>query len=241
VRIGNVAIKDSASGETATIDSLSGDFSDLVEGTPRQFSLRANAIKASAAMIAGAPERRAIMDALGYKDFVINIAIDGGYDDKSDTLTLTGLSVDTSGVGKLTISGKFSGMPIGRIAANDDVNKAKKTTSGAKLENLQLRFDNGGLVEKIVSMQAESTGSTREEIVEQAKAAVGVTFMLTGNADFGDKAAGAVETFLSSPKSITISAAPAAPVSIGKIVDAGLDSWGTLTDLLGVDVKANDQ
>lgn len=241
VRIGQVAIKDAASGETGSIDSLSGDFGEPVEGAPRQFSLRANTIKVSAAMLAGAPEQKAVVDSLGYKDFTINIAIDGGYDDKSDTLTLTSFAVDTSDVGKLTVSGKFSGMPIGRIAANDDVNKARKTTSGAKLDNLQLRFDNGGLVERIVGMQAQSTGSTRAEIVEQAKAAVGVAFMLTGNADFGDKAAGAVETFLSSPKSITISVAPAAPVSLGKIVDAGLDSWGSLTDLLGLDVKANDQ
>jgi hypothetical protein len=130
-------------------------------------------------------------------------------------------------------------MPIGRIAANSDMDKAKKTTSGAKLDHLQVRFDNAGLVERVVKMQAESTGSTREEIVEQAKSAVGITFMLTGNADFADKVAGAVETFLDAPRSFTVSAAPAQPVSLGKIVDTGLDALGALPDLLGVEVKAN--
>jgi hypothetical protein len=221
-----------------TIDEAAADFAEVVAGSPRGFVMRAGKIHVSADQIARMPSYKHVLDLLGYKDFTISIASEGGYDDKADMLTLKSFTVDTAGVGTLALSGTFSGMPIGRIATTgDSVGK----TAHAKLNNLQAHFTNGGVVERVIEMQAKATGSTHDQVVEQATAAVAVTFVLSGNLDFGEKISTAIGTFLADPKSLTFTAAPAEPVTLGRIFAAAVGARDTLPDLLSVDVKANDQ
>ena len=204
---------------------------------PRSFSMRAGPIAFKTDLLARMPTYRRVVELLGYKDFVVNVASEGGYDDKSDTLALSSFTVDTADVGKVTVSGKFSGMSLGRIATKSD---SVGTTAQAKLDNLQIHFANGGVVERVIDMQANSSGSSREEIVEQATAVVSVTFMFSGNAGFAEKITAAVGTFLADPKTLTFIAAPAKPVTLGQIFAAAIGARETLPDLLSVDVKANE-
>jgi len=221
-----------------TIDEAASDFGEVVEGAPRGFAMRVGKINVGADQLAAVPSYKHVLDLLGYKDFVISIASEGGYDDKTDTLTLKSLAIDTADVGTVEISGTFSGMPIGRIATTgDSVGK----TAHAKLDNVQVNFRNSGIVERVLKMQAEATGSTHDEVVEQATAAVAVTFILAGNLEFGEKISTAIGAFLADPQSLTFTAAPAAPVTFGQIFAAAVGARETLPDLLGVDVKANGQ
>jgi hypothetical protein len=220
-----------------TIDEVVSQFSEVKAGEPRGFTMHAGPIAAKTDLLSTMPSYRRVVELLGYKDFVVNVASEGGYDDKSDTLTLSSFAIDTANVGKLTISGKFSGMSLGRIATKSD---SVGTTAQAKLDNLQIHFANGGVVERVIDMQANSSGSSRDEIVEQATAVVAVTFMFSGNAGFADKITGAVGTFLADPKTLTFTAAPAKPVTLGQIFAAAIGAKETLPDLLSVDVKANE-
>jgi hypothetical protein len=221
-----------------TIDEASSDFAEVVEGSPRSYSMRIGKIKLGTDQIAAIPSYKHVLDLLGYNDFTVSIASEGGYDDKTDTLTLKSFTVDTENVGTLELAGTFSGMPIGRIATTGDT--VEKTTK-AKMNNLQVHFKNSGIVERVLKMQAEATGSTPSEVVEQATAAVAVTFVLAGNLEFGEKISTAIGTFLADPQSLTLTAAPPEPVTFGKIFAAAVGEREKLPDLLGIDVKANDK
>ncbi|MEO8667096.1 MAG: hypothetical protein ABI399_01155 [Bauldia sp.] len=237
VRLTGIKLASSEGAAPVTIDEVVSDFGDVKPGEPRGFAMRAGPIKATIDVLADTPNYRHVLELLGYSDLTVNVASEGGYDDKTDTLFLRSFSIDTANVGKLTVSGKFSGMSLGRIAVKDD---SVGTTAQAKLDNLQVHFANSGIVERVIDMQANATGSTRDEVIEQATAVATVTFMLAGNIAFSEKIATAVGTFLADPKTLTFTATPATPVTIGKIFAAAIGAQETLPDLLGVDVKANE-
>jgi hypothetical protein len=238
VHLTGIELAAAAGASPVTIDEVVSEFGDVKAGEPRGFSMRAGPIKANIDALAEMPNYRHVLELLGYKDFTINVASEGGYDDKTDTLSLGSFTLDATDVGKVTVAGKFSGMSLGQIAARDD---SVGTTAKAKLDNMQVHFANGGVVERVIDMQANATGSTHDEVVEQATAVVTLTFMLAGNITFAEKIGTAFGTFLADPKTLTFTAAPAAPVTLGKIFAAAIGARETLPDLLGVDVKANDQ
>jgi len=136
--------------------------------------------------------------------FSLSIALDGGYEHTTDTLTLRTLTIDTADVGKLAIDGKFSGVPLSKLT---DGNATQDLASKGKLESFHLRFDNSGIVEKVLDMQAQQSGVKRADIVTQFTGALPLLLNVVGNQAFQDKIATAVTAFLNDPKSITLSAA----------------------------------
>ena len=137
VRVAGIQIAVSDGGSPVTIDEVASEFGEVAAGQPRSFSMRAGPIAFKTDLLARMPTYRRVVELLGYKDFVVNVASEGGYDDKSDTLALSSFTVDTADVGKVTVSGKFSGMSLGRIATKSD---SVGTTAQAKLDNLQTSF-----------------------------------------------------------------------------------------------------
>src|SRR5207237_1232587 len=146
------------------------------------------------------------------------------------TLTLRTLTVDAANVGKLAIDGKVTGVPLSKLA---DQNAAQDLTTKGKLQSFRLRFDNGGIVEKVLEMQAQQAGVKRADIVAQFTGALPLLLNFIGNEAFQGKIATAVTSFLNDPKSITVSAAPSEPVGFDKIVNAISAAPQTVPDLVG--------
>jgi hypothetical protein len=165
------------------------------------------------------------------------MTIDGGYQTASDTLDFRSFVIDTTNVGKITIGGKFPGIPLSKLENPD---QASSVAATAKLESFSFRFDNAGIVEKLLDMQAKQSGLSKEDFVAQITG--GLPFMLNfiGNEAFQKKVADAATAFLNDPKSITISAKPASAVGFTQIMGAGQSAPQTLPDLLGADIQANN-
>ena len=207
------------------------------DGTPNQFTTNVNGIKLPPALFSD-PQQTAILAALGYTDgFSLSVALDGGYEHTTDTLTVRTFTIDTADVGKLAIDGKFSGVPLSKLT---DGNAAQDLTAKGKLENFHIRFDNSGIVEKVLDMQAQQSGVKRADIVTQFTGALPLLLNVVGNQAFQDKIATAVTAFLNDPKSITLSAAPSAPVGFDAIMNAAQSAPQTVPDLVGADISAND-
>ena len=60
------------------------------------------------------------------------------------------------------------------------------------------------------------------------------------NPAFTEKTVAAVTAFLKDPKSITITAKPAAPVAVQQLLEIDQTNPGAAIDMLGVSVTAND-
>lgn len=207
------------------------------DGTPKDFTMNVNSINVPAALYAEEPQAKAMIDALGYDGFVVNVNLAGGYETATDTVTLRGFTIDTVDAGKLSVEGKFTGVPLSKLANESTANDVAAT---GKLDTLTIRFDNAGIVERALDMQAKMMGGSREDVVNQIAPAL--PFMLTaiGNQGFQDKLAAAAQTFLKDPKSIAITAKPAEAVPFSKIMTTAQEAPQTLPDVLVVDVVANN-
>ena len=80
----------------------------------------------------------------------------------------------------------------------------------------------------------------REDIVAQLNGALPFMLNALNNPSFQEKVAKAAQTFLSDPKSITITASPAAPVPFQQIMGSAMTAPQSLPDTLALDVTANN-
>jgi hypothetical protein len=219
-----------------TVASVDGKVAVDDKGSPTDFTGHLISLKIPLESIED--DQRAVIQALGYNEpFEVNMTIDGGYQTASDTLDFRSFVIDTTNVGKITIGGRFPGVPLSKL---ENPEQAKTVASTAKLESFSFRFDNAGIVEKLLDMQAKQSGMSKEDFVTQITG--GLPFMLNfiGNEAFQKKVADAATAFLNDPKSITISAKPAAAVTFVQIMGAGQTAPQTLPDLLGADIQANN-
>ena len=206
-------------------------------GNPRDFDMKVNAINVPPEVFASDAQSKAVLDQLGYNGFVVNVNVAGGYETDGDKVTLRTFAIDAADVGKLAISGKFNGVSLSKLF--QDGNPGEASANGT-LESLTIRFDNSGIVERVLDMQAKMMGVQRQDVVAQTAGALPFMLNFLGNPSFQQKVAQAGTSFLNDPKSLTISASPAQPVPFSQITSAAGQSPQSLPDLLAVDVTANN-
>ncbi|HET7716023.1 MAG TPA: hypothetical protein VFK86_10390 [Bauldia sp.] len=211
---------------------------DLDEGgLPRDFALNVASINIPPELIATAEgDFRQLVEGLGYESFVVNILIEGGYETGSDRLTLRNFAIDAPDVGKFSLAGTISGVKASDLA--DD--QSPDALANGKLENLTIRFDNAGVVERALDMQAKMMGASREDVVAQLNGALPFMLNAINNPAFQEKVAKAGSAFLTDPKSLTITVSPAEPVAFQEIMGNVMSAPQTLPDMLSIDVTANN-
>ncbi len=211
---------------------------DLDEGgLPRDFALNVASINISPELVANADsDFKQLAEGLGYDSFVINVQVEGGYETAKDRLTLRTFAIDAPEVGKFSLAGTISDVKASDLATD----QSPDALANGKLENLTIRFDNAGVVERALDMQAKMMGASREDIVAQLNGALPFMLNALNNPSFQEKVAKAAQTFLSDPKSITITASPAAPVPFQQIMGSAMTAPQSLPDTLALDVTANN-
>jgi hypothetical protein len=116
---------------------------------------------------------------------------------------------------------------------------AQNALTAATLHSASITFRNAGIVDRLLEEQARSTGSSKEQFATGFSMALPFMLNFIGNQPFQQKLAEPLGTFIMDPKTITITAAPGAPVPMMAIAGAAMGAYDTLPDLLALDVKAN--
>lgn len=211
---------------------------DLDEGgLPRDFALNIASIDIPAELIATADDDfRQLMEGLGYSSLMLNMVIEGGYETAADRLTLRNFAMEAPDVGKFSLAGTISGVKASELADN----ASPDALANGKLENLTIRFDNSGVVERALDMQAKMMGASREDIVAQLNGALPFMLNAINNPPFQEKVAKAAQAFLTDPKSLTITASPAQPIPFQEIMGSAMAAPQSLPDMLAIDVTANN-
>lgn len=211
---------------------------DLDEGgLPRDFALNVASISVPQEIIAGADDDfRQLMEGLGYTSLMVNLILEGGYETGSDRLTVRNFAIDAADVGKFAFSGVISGVKASEMTGD----ASSDALANGKLESLSIRFDNAGVVERALDMQAKMMGASREDIVAQLNGALPFMLNAINNPAFQEKVAKAGQAFLTDPKSLTITANPAQPIAFQDIMGSAMSAPQTLPDTLAIDVTANN-
>lgn len=151
--------------------------------------------------------------------------------------------LDGRDIGSLFIDLAADGIPLALFGAFDVAEPDPETllpfAQGVSFKRARIRFEDGSLTGRLLSMMAEAEDMDVEPFV--ADIAEGIEIGLTEILDhkLAQEVSASLATYLNDPKSITFALAPKLPVGFDQIM-AGLEDPLALIELLQVSVTAND-
>lgn len=234
--LGAVAINQAETGDPIAIAALSVEIGEIAEGTPTAILVKATGARLPASIVTN-PIGGAMIEGLGYTEFLADVTMDSTYDMAADTVTVRALTIDAAEIGKIAVTAEFSGLSFRGLS---DPEESAAARAAARLDSMTVRFDDAGFVGRMLDMQADMIGGTPEEVRGQlVYGALPFALSFVDNVSFRDAFLTAAAAFLENPHSLTITAAPSAPVPLGQVMRAALRTPLALPDLLTADVVAN--
>lgn len=204
------------------------------------------------------PKAKDALKKLGYERLSGDLALDVGWDANSGRLDIREYALTLDDVGRLNIAFQVTGYTMEFIralqqaqvaaAANPDAKAAEQAAGLAMLGMMSrlsfvdasIRFDDGSLTKRALSMAGEQQGVSGEQMGQALKGMLPLMLGQLGMPALQQQISAAANTYLDNPESLTISASPAEPVAFPMIMGAGMGDPKQLVDLLGVTVSAND-
>lgn len=186
---------------------------------------------------------------LGYTSLSFDIGGNGNIDIGSEKM---GFNVDIFYAGKdmgtLKIGAGVGEIPMALIgelqkmetAAQPDPNAIMPLVQGIQLSRVAVRFEDQSITKKVLPMLAAMQGMDEATMVANAGAMLQLGLAELKNPAFTQKAVEAVNAYLKDPRSLTILAKPAQPVSVMQLMALDPANPGAAIDQLGVTISAND-
>jgi hypothetical protein len=187
---------------------------------------------------------------LGYTSLAIGGTGGGEVTINGDTFGMSGnVKITSKDMAGLTISYSASDIPMAVMVELQAAQKSGKEPDfstmmpqlmNVTINSLALRFDDASITGKLLPVLAKRQGLDQAAMIANAGAMVQVGLMQLKSQAFTDQAVAAINAFLKAPKSITIAAAPAAPVKVQQLMTLDPNNPAAAIELLGVKVTAND-
>jgi hypothetical protein len=121
-----------------------------------------------------------------------------------------------------------------------DADTLMPLVQGIEVSRVVLRFEDRSITKKLIPLLAKMQGMDEATMVANAGAMLQLGLAELKNPDFTQKAVEAVNAYLKDPRSITILAKPAQPVTVQQIMALDPANPGAAIDQLGVTISAND-
>jgi hypothetical protein len=187
---------------------------------------------------------------LGYSNLSFDITSDGKMDIANGNM---GMDLNFGIAGRDMANLKFgiaaADVPLAVYAEMQKAQKAgtepNYTAMMPQIQNISFsgfsfRFEDASLTKKLLPMLAAMQGMDEKTLVASAGPMLQMGLMQLQNEAFAKQAVAAVNSFLSDPKSLTITAAPAAPVKVSDFMAMNPNAPGEAITKLGVSISAND-
>ncbi|HOV03263.1 MAG TPA: hypothetical protein PLJ34_00875 [Hyphomicrobiales bacterium] len=223
------------------IDSIHID-ADAFEGdVPTHLTFAMEGMAVSVDTIEEEEQRRTLKE-LGYETLKMTIRGEGRTAPAAGEVTVDGLTIAAEGMGEVTLTAAFTGIPAEILRGEADPESEEtgaKLIETAAVKALSLRFDNHAIVEKLIAQQAGKVGVGEDELVAQLIAMLPGALKPLQNPPFEAVVAEAIGTFLKSPGSLSVVAAPANPVPVSQLIGVAMMAPQTLIPVLSLDIRAN--
>ena len=225
---------------TVPVAKLEANASDYVDGVPHKSSFAIT--EAVIPVQDGNPDTKPLSE-LGYKELNFNAAFAVNWDDKGGHLVFDNWNISAKDAGALKIA-----LAIGNVtpdvmkqlqALKGDSSAAMGILQGLSIESAQVRVENNSLYDRILEQEAKKQGLKKEDLAKQAATMLPLVLSSLQNPAFEKKVTDAVNAFVASPKSLTVSVAPAQPVPVAQIIGTVAAAPQTLPQVLGADINAN--
>jgi hypothetical protein len=199
----------SPSGIPITIAS----FSEAVSGTaPVQSTLSLRGLSIPARADADLAQ---LLGDVGVDPLVLDLDAAGSFDPATGDTVIKNMVETARGLGTLSLSAQFSNWPYGAVPTGG----ALAALSRIGIGPFTVTFTNDTLVQRLITAQAKQTP---EDVTNQMKLAA--SFVAAGLVPAQPDAGEQVAAFLADPKTLTVTAAPAAPIQLGLFTGATLEA-----------------
>lgn len=186
---------------------------------------------------------------LGYSTLSFDIGGNGTMDFGSDKM---GFDFDIAYAGKdigtLKLGAGAGEIPLALVAqvqklkddAQADTNAIMPLVQGIQLSRVTIRFEDKSITKKVLPLIAAMQGMDEATMIANAGAMLQLGLAELKNPGFTQKAVEAVNAYLKDPRSLTILAKPAQPVSVMQLMALDPNNPGAAIDQLGLSISAND-
>lgn len=203
------------------------------------------------------PNSKQMIDGLGYQNISGGIQVAGSWNPTDGKMSFTQYDMKVDNAGTLGMTFDIGGYTPAFMKSLQDLQKkmaekpagADDSAQGMAMLGLlqqlffnsaQVKFTDDSLTTKVLEYTAKQQGVAPADLANQAKAIVPFMLAQLNNPELTAQASAAIAAFLDSPKSLTVSANPAAPVPFAALMAGGMGNPTELPKLLGVTVSAND-
>lgn len=243
--------------EVFTIASVESNLTRQENDAGFDFDAKIAGIEADLSGVEDAKTKDAI-EKLGLTELDGEMTTRGSWDLKSGKLAIDENAIDFSNVGRLNIAIGFSGYTLEFLKALQEAGKAAEANPNKEEANqamglamlglmqqltfngASIRFDDASITKKALDYAGSQQGVTGEQMAQSLKAMVPIMVAQLNLPDLQQQVTAAVNAYLDSPKSLTISAEPANPVPFPMIMGAAMAAPNTIPSVLGIKVIAND-
>lgn len=231
--IADIVVTPEGRQEPATIAKIAVEVEKVVDNVPLDSKGTITDMKIPASAFAGRPMGPAT---LGYGDLVLDVTWDASRSPDGKSVDLRDFTVSVEDAAKISITGQFANMPAPTVL-NDA--GAKSSAREIVVDTMTIRFEDASLTGRILDLQAQKQGVTREAYAGQIGAALPFLLASLNNPAFQQKVATALADFLKDPQSLTVTLAPGEPISGGDILRLARSSPQDLPDRLNAEIDAN--
>jgi hypothetical protein len=202
------------------------------------------------------PKSKEAIEALGYQNITGKLDMAGSWQPSDGKMELSKYDISVENAGTLGMTFDLGGYTIDFIKSLQEMQKkmaaqpegADNSAQGMAMLGLlqqlsfnsaSIRYDDDSLTGKVLDYVGKQQGMSGKDVANQAKAIVPFGMAQLNNPELTAEVSTAVNTFLDDPKSLEISAEPAAAVPFALIMAGAMSNPLDLPKTLGVKVKAN--
>lgn len=243
--------------EVFAIEALEGEATRKDGDAGLDMLMSGTGIAVDASQIEDAKSRE-MFQKLGYTKLTGDLKLDMGWELASGRLNMREYSVSFADVGKILMTLDISGytpaflkaMQEAQVAAaaNPDPQAAQNAAGIAMLGMLQqltftsatIRYEDASLTGRALKFAGEQQGVSGEQMAQAVKGMLPLMLGQINVPALQQQISAAANLYLDNPKTLTITAKPAAPVAVPMIMGAGMSGPQQVVDLLNVQVTAND-
>jgi hypothetical protein len=175
--------------------------------------------------------------AMGIKKFDMSAKIDLAWSEAAETLTLRQASGKMADIGAVTLKATLGNVSKDLFTGGKD--EIEAALLGTLIKDADLRFENAGIVEKGLELEAKKQKKTADALKKEAVGVAGAAIpAMLKNAPAAKEIAAAVIKFINAPKSFHLGAKSADGLGIADL--ALLNDPAALLKKLAVVASAND-
>ena len=204
------------------------------------------------------PKSRDTIQKLGLTTISGKASMKGGWALDTGLMTVDEYAIDFDDIGRLDLTFAISGYTLDFINAmreaieasqanpnSDEANNALGMSMLGLMQQLtfnsaKISFVDASLTKKVLDVVGAEQGVSGEQMAQSLKGLAPLMIAQLNMPELQNQIAQAVNTYLDDPRSLTITAAPAAPVPFPMIMGAAMGAPNTIPQVLGVTVTANE-